>query len=214
MQRAPFSHCVLGRTPAAGRRSPQNGGLRRCPNPRLGSLFAAQDNPRRERKPQKPRKRLISAPHFGVRVVQTRGSDRARSARRGDAAQHERLLMRRPWGTLHNANAFSCDGLGARCTTHTPSYATTCVAQREPRRSPQPHCANHKHKKPLYQTLTSCMPCITKGAMWHKKWMRPVSRIRDGTHPFFVPHRAGLFLATGRFHVRSDNALTSTRGGH
>jgi len=57
---------AFGRTPAANAAAP-GGGLLRCRNPRLGSLFAAQDQLRREREPQKPRKRLISDPHRGSR---------------------------------------------------------------------------------------------------------------------------------------------------
>ena len=95
VRRPPFSHCVLGRTPASGRRAPQNGGLRRCLNSGLGSLFAAQDEPRYEREPHTPRKRLIIAPHLGGRVVQTRGSDRGQRPRRGRVASHTRLLMQR-----------------------------------------------------------------------------------------------------------------------
>ena len=68
------------------------GGLLRCPNPRLGSLFAAQNHPRPEREPQKPRKRLITATLWGARR-ESRGFDRARSARRGDVAKHKRSLM-------------------------------------------------------------------------------------------------------------------------
>ena len=87
----------FGRTPASGRRAPQNGWLRRCLNSRLGSLFVAQDEPRHEREPQQPRKRLVTSPHLGGCVVQTRGSGRARSARRGDVAYHEpRLRLANP----------------------------------------------------------------------------------------------------------------------
>ena len=83
---------TFGRTPAANAASPE-GGLLRCPGPRLGSLFAAQDQPRHERAPQQPRKRLIAAPRFGGRVVQTRGSDRGRRPRRERVAQPKRSLQ-------------------------------------------------------------------------------------------------------------------------
>ena len=91
MQHPPFGCCASGRTPASGRRAPQGGGLKRCPNPRLGSLFAAQNHIRCEREPQQPRKRLISSPHLGGCGVS-----------RGGPTEH---VVRE----------------GGRCTTQTPS---------------------------------------------------------------------------------------------
>ena len=88
---SPFS-LALGRTPAAGRRSPQGGGL-------LSSAFLAfvvhvhgEVGPGQQKANPDLNSGNVSAPHFGGRVVQTRGSDRAHSARRG---------------TLHNTNARS-----------------------------------------------------------------------------------------------------------
>ena len=100
----------FGRTPAAHAAAP-GGGLLRCTSLRLGSLFAVQDNLRREREPQKPRKRLISAPRRGARRPDA--GVRPNAVRRGDAAQRKRLLIQQ---------------LRARCTTQTPSYATASGA--------------------------------------------------------------------------------------
>ena len=123
----------FGRTPAAHAAAP-GGGLLRCTSLRLGSLFAVQDNLRREREPQKPRKRLISAPRRGARRPDA--GVRPNAVRRGDAAQRKRLLMqqlrarcitrtlsdasREAQRPSHNTYAFLCNALGRARTTHTP----------------------------------------------------------------------------------------------
>ena len=91
----------------AGRRSPRRG-LFKLPKPRLGSLFAAQDEPRHGREPQKPRKRLISAPRRG--------------ARRPDAGV--RPSASEKGGRCTTQTLSYATALGARCTTRTSSRIT------------------------------------------------------------------------------------------
>ena len=101
---------AFGRTPAT-HVAPPRGWLLGCSISRLGSLLAALDHLRREREPQKPRKRLISNPRRGLR--RPAAGVRPNAVRRGDAAQRKRLLIQQ---------------LRARCTTQTPSYATASGA--------------------------------------------------------------------------------------
>ena len=110
---------AFGRTPAT-HVAPPRGWLLGCSISRLGSLLAALDHLRREREPQKPRKRLISNPRRGLRrpAAGVRPSTQcekggrctthtpscAAATRRGRVAQHKRPLMQRPRAS-HNTYA-------------------------------------------------------------------------------------------------------------
>ena len=148
VQRSPFSHCVLGRTPAAGRRNPRRGfGIKRLlgfcvSRSGRGWFWAANSEPKRG---------------FGLRNSHPLGG--AASSRGGPAERSEkgdRCTTRtssvictpkpengqrqsppsggcdvsrgdpaeaagREGGALHNAHSPLCNGHGARCIARTSS---------------------------------------------------------------------------------------------
>ena len=91
VQRPPFSHCVLGRTPASGRRAPQRVAVTLLEST---SGFASC-SPR----PTLPRKRTIEA----KKALDKRPPPGVAASSRGGPTEH----AVRGGGTLHNANAIS-----------------------------------------------------------------------------------------------------------
>ena len=100
LHRPPFSHYVLGRTPASGRRAPQNGGL-------ISSAFLAsvvcvhgEDCPGQQKANPNVGLGNVSSPHFGgcgVQPVSKQGPTE-HAVREG--------------GALHNTHALLCNARG------------------------------------------------------------------------------------------------------